>query len=468
MVLPERHGSEFVALQPPLPCVSDQWGGGFVHRISPNQMMVVGWPGSSEGGSANAVAEGACFTVADVTVAVNEQNRITFRDVSMRAGDAPGEWQLDLKEPRFQASVTDVLAMIRKDQHIRICAAQDVEASDRSTGFETIGMAPVAVPLFSWQDLDTTVRFLGRQFSAPLLITGMTGGIEQGARINRRLAKAASALQIPMGVGSQRMALDNPQYRSIFTVKDEAPDLFLIGNLGCAQIAAAPSNQAAVRMAQDAVDMISADALAIHLNVLQEIVQVEGDRFFGTFFERLAAIVADLKTPVMIKEVGVGIDVASAQSLASLGVAAIDVGGKGGTSWSRIEGLRSGSKLTQNVAETFRDFGLPTAVSLAGVRRALPQIPLVATGGVRDGMTIAKAIGLGAQMVGVGLPVFRAALESEEGPREVLERMIYELKTAMMVTGSKTLPALKSKVRPTPGYQDLLTQWLSEEQTSER
>ncbi|MBP9708778.1 MAG: type 2 isopentenyl-diphosphate Delta-isomerase [Oligoflexales bacterium] len=331
----------------------------------------------------------------------------------------------------------------RKNQHIAICGESDVESSDRKTGFEDYNFVPQAFPELDWNDLDIHCSFLNRQFSAPFLISGMTGGIEKGKEINQRLAAAASALNIPMGVGSQRIALESPELAEIFQLKNSYPDLFLIGNLGLAQL----RNKNFVALAKTAVSMIDADALAIHANVLQELIQDEGDRDFSAIINRIAELTHQLSVPVIIKEVGCGIDPQTALQLKNAGVAAIDVGGRGGTSWAYIEGARSHSEETKQVADTFRDWGIPTAYALHALSKISNlDCPLIATGGMRNGLMSAKAIALGASMVGFGLPLFRAALISEDAVLQLLLRYIRELKTSMMVCGSKNLRQLSSKI----------------------
>ena len=351
-----------------------------------------------------------------------------------------------------RSQLTDLLHLVRKEQHIHICATVDVEASDRYTGFRDLVLVPQALPELGWQDLNTQTTFLGRRFDYPILITGMTGGIERAAEINRRLAMAAAYFGIPMGVGSQRLALENPQHSDIFAVKRTNPKVFLIGNLGFAQLRGRP-RRTAVDDCKRAVSMIEADALAIHINVLQEVVQVEGDRDFRGAFDMLSGLVHELGVPLLVKEVGSGVDAATAVRLLECGVHAIDIGGKGGTSWSFIEGARASSPSTQRVAQSFRDWGIPTAIALRNVRAAVKtQVDLVATGGIRDGLTIAKAMALGADLVGVGLPLFRAALESESGPLEVLDELVQGLKTAMIVSGCQDLAGLATRLRILPNF----------------
>ena len=277
------------------------------------------------------------------------------------------------------------------------------------------------------------------------MITGMTGGVEKGAEINKRLALCAQKFKIPMGVGSQRMALENPSYEKIFKVKHHAPDLFLVANIGAAQIkdykqCGFPD---AGTMARRLIEMIDADALAIHVNILQELIQVEGDRDFRGIFQLIEDVCKSVSTPIVVKEVGCGVDPQTASKLSAAGVAAIDVGGKGGTSWSRIEGLRSTGSNTNRVADTFRNWGIPTAVCLSLTKSV--NCELTATGGVRTGLDVAKIIALGAKCAGLGLPLFRAAIDSSEALDETMATIVRELKTAMMVTGAKNLADL-SKV----------------------
>jgi isopentenyl-diphosphate delta-isomerase len=336
------------------------------------------------------------------------------------------------------AEITDIHK--RKHDHIAVCRDQDVEG--RYTGFDKISLLPCAVPELNLADVDVTTSFLGRTFAAPVLITGMTGGIKEGHAINRRLARAAQAFNIPMGIGSQRMALEDPQYRSIFTLKDETPNLFLIGNIGMAELL----HSNAVALCQAAVDMIDGDALAIHLNVLQECVQDEGSREFKGFLKSLSAITKSLSVPVIVKEVGCGIALEVGRQLLDAGVTAIDCGGRGGTSWPYVEGLRSEAARTQQMGDLFRDWGIPTAYNIAVLREAFPEAPLVATGGIRDGLTIAKALGLGASMVGIGLPLLRAALAGDDMPHALLTTYIHQLRVSMLASGVAHVKNLRQRV----------------------
>lgn len=360
----------------------------------------------------------------------------------------------------------DLLTLIRKNQHISLCSTVDVEAKDRNTGFSEVVLKPQALPELDWHELDTTTEFLGHRFAYPILITGMTGGLEQGASINRHLALAAQALRIPMGVGSQRVALDNPEHSAIFCVKKFAPKVFLIGNLGIAQIAHV-SPETALDLCRRAVKMIDADALALHANVLQEAVQIEGDRNFRGVLRNIEFVTARLGVPVILKEVGVGLDLETGLRLGEAGIAALDVGGKGGTSWSYIEGLRTSEPLVRQVAEVYRDWGIPTAVALYEMSRHLSRpIPLIATGGMRDGYMIAKGVALGATLCGVGLPLLKAALKSTEEVAYTVETLVHGLKTAMIATGSASLKDLKKPLRLSKTFLDLVDLWGSHDDVS--
>ncbi|MGE0173641.1 MAG: type 2 isopentenyl-diphosphate Delta-isomerase [Oligoflexales bacterium] len=339
-------------------------------------------------------------------------------------------------------ALQDLLTYVRKQQHIAICRDQDVEASDKFTGFSDYSFVPEALPELNWSDIDTSTRFLGRRFDLPLLITGMTGGIEQGEELNKRLARCAVAFGIPMGVGSQRIGLENPKHAKIFQLKLHSPDLFLIGNIGLSQILRTD----AADLCQKAVDMIEADALAVHVNVLQEIVQVEGDRSFRGALLSIEEICRRLPVPVIVKEVGSGIGPDTAAKLFECGVSAVDVGGRGGTSWGYIEGKRSVSESTKLLADQFRDWGIPTAYALRASAQRFPDREFVATGGVRDGLTVAKAVALGARTVGIGLPLLRAALRSEEELAEVMDRLKKGLQIAMIATGCSRLEQLKTRL----------------------
>lgn len=347
-----------------------------------------------------------------------------------------------IDQAQSSAELFSLLSRVRKIQHIDLCAGQDVEAADRFHGFSSFNFVHQSFSGLGEEDLELRSEFLGRNFSFPFFICGMTGGVEKGAEINRRLALAAQELGIPMGIGSQRMALEHENYTPIFKVKSYAPNLFLVGNVGASQLL----DQSAVDFCQRAVDMIDANALAIHLNLVQECLQVEGKVAFKNFSKQLSRICEKLSVPVIVKEVGSGISPECADVLVKSGVAAIDIAGRGGTSWPYIEGLRSLDERRRRLGDLFRDWGIPTAYSLRAVRLSQKTCPLIASGGMREGLTAAKALALGADLVGIGLPLMRAALISEEAVIEELQFFIDGLKIAMLATGSQTPKDLKAKL----------------------
>lgn len=443
-------GAGFVTLNPPLACIvelaDEEQVNGFVCALAPDLIQTTLSPSQPPSQGSRCQLK--------LSLASGRHYQFEGQLKTAKGGDSNAPAMISLESPIARAQLTDLLHLIRKEQHIHICATQDVEASDRYTGFGDLRLVPKALPELSWHELDTQTRFLGQRFSYPIVITGMTGGVERAAEINRRLALAASKFGIAMGVGSQRLALENPEHAAIFAVKRTTPDLFLIGNLGFAQLRGRTLS-AAIDDCKRAVAMIDADALAIHVNVLQEVIQVEGDRDFRGAYAMLTAIARHLPVPLIVKEVGSGIDPESAQRLVECGVAAIDIGGKGGTSWSFIEGARAQSTALQHVAQSFRDWGIPTAIALHHARTALgPKTPLIATGGVRDGLTIAKAVALGANLVGVGLPLFRAALLDESLVQDVLDELIRGLKTAMIASGSGSLSDLAGRLRLSRRFLD--------------
>lgn len=456
----------YVRLNPPLPCAAPgfETGGlvGFTLALAQDRLLV-----RFVDGSAWDAVEAGAAPRGELAVTLGDSRTYSFHfELALPAVPIAGEpeaLEARISDPVGLARLADLLTLVRKGQHIAICETMDVEAKDRYTGFSDVLLLPKALPELRWDELDTSRQFLGTSFPLPLLITGMTGGLTRGAEINRRLARAAEHYGLPMGVGSQRVALDNPEHAAIFSVKKDAPRVFLIGNLGIAQILA----RDALDTCKRAVEMIDADALAIHVNVLQEVVQVEGDRDFRGIIDRIHALVGRIGVPVMIKEVGGGIDAETAQQLVAAGVKAIDCGGKGGTSWSYIEGVRAQSRVTQSVADTFRDWGIPTATCVAALRQSQPDLDLVATGGIRDGLTVAKAIALGATMTGVGLPLFRAALADEDEPFEVVETLVQGLKTAMICTGSKSLAALAGRLRTTAAFRERLEAFLPPQRRGE-
>ncbi|HET7093767.1 MAG TPA: type 2 isopentenyl-diphosphate Delta-isomerase, partial [Thermomicrobiales bacterium] len=278
-----------------------------------------------------------------------------------------------------------------------------------------------------------------RPLRAPILISGMTGGVERGREINRRLARAAQALGCAIGVGSQRAAIEDATLAPLFRVRDVAPDVLLFANLGAVQL----NYGYGVDQCRRAVAMIEADALALHLNPLQEALQPEGDSNFAGLLAKIERVCRALEAPVVVKEVGWGISARAARQLADAGVAAIDVGGAGGTSWSEVEGHRAPTALRRRVCQTFAGWGIPTADSLRLARQTAPGLPLIASGGLRDGIDAAKAIALGASLAGFASPLLKAAAASEDAARELLTALVEELRISMFCCGARNLAGLR-------------------------
>ncbi|HEX9443111.1 MAG TPA: type 2 isopentenyl-diphosphate Delta-isomerase [Candidatus Binatia bacterium] len=326
----------------------------------------------------------------------------------------------------------------RKKEHLELCLDAPSVASGGGTGLDRYAFVHNALPETDLDEIDLEASFLGKRLSAPILISSMTGGFDLARQVNRNLAAAAQRLGLAMGVGSQRVALELPAAADSFKVRDVAPDILLLGNLGAVQL----NYGYGVEQCRSAVQMIGADGLILHLNVLQEAVQPEGNRNFKGLARRIAEVCRDLGAPVVAKEVGFGISADAALRLKDAGVAAIDVAGRGGTSWYAVEARRAAEK-GKPVGETFADWGIPTEDALVQVRRVLPDIELVASGGIRNGLDIAKAVALGANVAAIGQPLLAPALESADKVVEFLAGLIHEIQVAMLCVGARDLPALR-------------------------
>ncbi len=329
----------------------------------------------------------------------------------------------------------------RKSEHLRINLEEDVSAKGVANGFERYRFVHQALPELDRRFVDTTLTLFSRSLRAPLLISSMTGGVAEAGIFNRRLAAAAQDLGIAMGVGSQRVALADQETAATFRVRSLAPDILLFANLGAVQL----NYGFGVGECQRAVEMIDADALVLHLNPLQEALQAEGNTDFSGLTAKIAAICRALPVPVIAKEVGWGISAESARMLAEAGVAAIDVAGAGGTSWSEVERLRAPVPGRARVAAQFAGWGIPTAESLVEVRRAAPDIPVFASGGIGDGLMAAKALALGATLVGIAGPALRAAAEGEDAVRDLLQETAEVIAIAMFATGCRDLDEFSRK-----------------------
>ena len=327
----------------------------------------------------------------------------------------------------------------RKADHIRINLEEDVR-SNLTTGFERYHFTPLALPELNLGDIDLESEIFNRRLNAPILISSMTGGTDQAGRINRTLAEAAQETKIAMGLGSQRAAIDDPQLQSTFQVRQYAPDILLFANLGAVQLNYGYS----LKECQLAVEMIEADALILHLNPLQEAVQPEGDGNFAGLLAKIEGVCKNLSVPVIVKEVGWGISEKTARQLAEVGVSAIDVAGAGGTSWSQVEMHRSNDPYQARLAGAFIDWGIPTTQALINVQSAVPGMINFASGGVRDGIDIAKSIALGASLGGMASPFLKAANDSLEATIAPIQLIQSQIQVAMFASGAADIASLKT------------------------
>lgn len=317
----------------------------------------------------------------------------------------------------------------------------------RSTGLERFRFQHQALPELNLREVDPGVDFLGWHLRVPLLISSMTGGTAEARTINENLARAAQAGGAAMAVGSQRIAIHDPScWDSFRVVREAAPEIALFGNIGAVQLnyGLGPAD------VRELVQGLGADGIFLHLNPLQEAIQEEGDTDFRGLLDKIGQVTRSVSFPVLVKEVGAGIDVALAVSLARQGVAAIDVSGAGGTSWARIEGLRAGDPRRQRLGTIFRDWGIPTAESLIACRARLPDYPLIASGGIRNGLEVAKALALGANLVGIAGPLLKAARESADAVVQLLESLSLELRVAMFASGAGDVQTLRRDDRLQP------------------
>lgn len=328
----------------------------------------------------------------------------------------------------------------RKADHIRITLEEDVGFGALTTGLERYRLVHQALPELDLAGVDARTELFGRAVGAPVVISCMTGGVERGAQINRRLARAAQAWGVAMGVGSQRAALDDAELVESFRVRELAPAVPLLANLGVSQL----REPAAMERCRRAVAMIDADALVLHANPLQEALQPEGTPDFAGVIELIGEVAATVGVPVLVKEVGWGIAENLARALAEAGVAGIDVAGAGGTSWSQVERHRISDPVMRRVAATFQEWGIPTADSVVACRSGFPEGLVIASGGLRSGLDAAKCIALGADAAALAAPFLRAAVESEGALDDELRRIVTELRVAMLCVGAATVAELRA------------------------
>jgi isopentenyl-diphosphate Delta-isomerase len=327
----------------------------------------------------------------------------------------------------------------RKAEHIRICLESDVQFQTQSSGFDRYQFSHSCLPELDYAEIDLTTNLLGKQLGAPILISSMTGGTAQAKEINYRLAEAAQEYRLAMGVGSQRVAIEKPEVADTFQVRKIAPDILLLANIGAVQL----NYRYGIEECLRAVEMLAADALILHLNPLQECIQPQGDTNFKGLLDRIAIVCQRLPVPVIAKEVGNGISAQMAAQLIAAGISGIDVAGAGGTSWAKVESERAKTALQRRLGQTFGDWGIPTTECIATIRQIAPTLPLIASGGLRNGLDIAKAIALGADVGGLALPFLQAADVSTMAVGELVQILRAEIQTVLFCTGNVNLPALK-------------------------
>jgi isopentenyl-diphosphate delta-isomerase len=326
----------------------------------------------------------------------------------------------------------------RKADHIKINLEQDVRSA-LTTGLENYHFTHEALPELDLARIDPSLSLFGKRLDAPILISSMTGGTEEAGQINQRLAEAAQEVGVAMGVGSQRAALEHPEQIPTFAItRKVAPDILLFANLGAVQL----NYGYGLDECRRAVDMIQADALILHLNPLQEAVQDAGDTNFAGLAKKIEEVCKKLEVPVIAKEVGWGISERTAKLLAECGVSAIDVAGAGGTSWSQVEMHRAPDEFTRALAATFVGWGIPTAESILNVKRVLPKMTVFASGGLKDGLDIAKCVALGATLGGMAGQFLKAAAVSTEKTVEMMKLMKRQIEVTMFAAGVDNLNTL--------------------------
>jgi isopentenyl-diphosphate delta-isomerase len=326
----------------------------------------------------------------------------------------------------------------RKADHIRINLEKDVQFPRLTTGLENYRFLHQALPELDLSEVDSSLELFGKTLSAPIVISSMTGGTDMAYRINQNLAEAAQARGVAMGLGSQRAAIENPDLAYSYQVRNVAPNILLFANVGAVQL----NYKYGAAQCQQAVDMIEADALILHFNVLQEAVQPEGDTNFAGLLGKVEQVCRSVSVPVIAKEVGWGFSEQNARDLANAGVAAIDVAGSGGTSWSEVEYHRAPTAFHARVAASFADWGIPTADAVLYARKGAPNLKIIASGGLRDGIDIAKSIALGATAGGLAGPFLKAADQSAETVDQLIRELTAQIRIAMLCSGARNLTEL--------------------------
>jgi isopentenyl-diphosphate delta-isomerase len=326
----------------------------------------------------------------------------------------------------------------RKSDHIRINLEEDTQ-SHLTTGLENYRFIHRAVPELNLKDIDSNLTFLGKQLNAPILISSMTGGTVKAGKINKILAIAAHETQVAMGVGSQRIAIEHPELAQTFQVRSFAPNILLFANLGAIQLNYGYGKDECLR----AVDMIQADALVLHFNSLQEAIQKEGQTQFAGLIDKIEDICKVMPVPVIAKEVGWGFSKQDIKILERSGVSVIDVAGAGGTSWSQVEMHRAEDDYQRQLAYAFNNWGISTAEAIQNAIQISPSLPIIASGGLRSGIDIAKCIALGATLGGLAGPFLKAAAQSVEETIKIINLFTEEISLCMFATGSKNIDQLR-------------------------
>ncbi|HKZ69899.1 MAG TPA: type 2 isopentenyl-diphosphate Delta-isomerase [Anaerolineales bacterium] len=330
----------------------------------------------------------------------------------------------------------------RKDDHIRINLEKDVQFRGLTTGLERYRFRHTALPELDLADVSIATRLFNKPLAAPILISSMTGGTDRANEINRTLAQAAQAANVAMGLGSMRAALERPDTAHTFQVRGLAPDILLFANLGAVQFNYGYTADHCRRV----VDLAQADALVLHFNAVQEAVQPEGNTNFAGLLKKVEAVCKSLNgIPIIAKEVGWGFSKEDCRRLAEAGISAIDVAGAGGTSWSQVEMYRAENDFDAQVAAAFVAWGIPTAEAIRHAREAAPQIPTIASGGLRDGIDIAKCLALGATLGGLAGPFLKAADTSGDAVIQTIYELAREIRIVLFATGCKDLAELQSK-----------------------
>ncbi|WP_338599549.1 type 2 isopentenyl-diphosphate Delta-isomerase [Sulfolobus tengchongensis] len=331
----------------------------------------------------------------------------------------------------------------RKVEHVEIAAFENVDGLSSTTFLNDVILVHQGFPGISFNEINTKTKFFKKEIDAPVMVTGMTGGRTELGRINRIIAEVAEKFGIPMGVGSQRVAIEKAEARESFTiVRKVAPTIPIVANLGMPQLVKGYG----LREFEDAIQMIEADAIAVHLNPAQEVFQPEGEPEYQIHaLEKLRDISKALSVPIIVKESGNGISMETAKLLHQYGIMNFDTSGQGGTNWIAIEMIRDIRKGNWKAksAKAFLDWGVPTAASIMEVRYAVPDAFIIGSGGIRNGLDVAKAIALGADIAGMALPVLKRTIEGRESLEQFFKEVIFELKAAMMLTGSKDISKLK-------------------------